>query len=333
MAVTSCTVLPTGLAANLTTANSRRGGSVNVTYRIRETDYDAMPLTVFKRAQAATPDPLPERWAPYNVRGETEFSLYARNITLTHQDENGAPTGVWLATVQFGELDAGQTAAHAILNPLARPPVVWLEFETLTEPVDYAVFEGVIDRDGQTVLASDVVNAVGTTVLQNGATYPPTNAAKGPLEDGLHEDRTTVILAREDYYTNLQTIITRHDTYERTLNNNNVSLGSLVFPARHMKYVGMSAPQIVNEGGSNYYKATTRIALNRFKPFSRDIVNQGFMYKTDVDGTLTEMMNNQAEPTLLTEKGDKLPDGQLGNYVRWRTRTVANYTPLVAGIS
>jgi hypothetical protein len=347
---TTSTVIHEGLAASLTTNGGVSGGSVTIPYRVHDSDLQAMPLEVYTRATTAAPDPVPKRWDAYSVRTDSDNSIYCRSISIRRD----APpvSDIWIMEATFSELEPGKTFAHVnITNPLLRPPESWIEFETETQPVDEAILLGIRDAKG-TITSTQISDPSGATVKTAGDIMPVVNAALGPVEDGLHENVTNLILVRKDNFASLQAITTQHLTYYKSLNSEgseasvlkdtfgdvsggttNILLGTLSIPPMHMRYAGMQAGQLQNENGVDYYSALTRIEIAN-KPFSRDVVNQGFTYLT-LDATLQPVRTSAetAEPVNLLDNGGLLGEGLTGNYVSYRTLRLVPYAPLLAGIA
>jgi len=322
MPVTKCKVVPSGLTGSLSLKQGRTAGNVTVRYLITTDNFQAMPLEIIVESQAlASPanDPLPRTRDGYNIRGEADVSIFCQNVTVTQKpDSQSNQTGQWDATALFDIPEAGQSLEHMVADPFARPPVTWFE----TEPVTVQVAEAICEQAINSLAGQDI--AVGDRV-------PVVNAALQPYEDGLQVTNDLMVLAAERAYATLEEMIAQYRKFTNTLNKDTF-LGA---PPKTAAYRGLTCRPQFTEAGIKYFSGVERVAFavntgteeedDTFRnPFIHTIVNQGFRF---LDLDLPGLVDVEgAEPVLLEPDGTLLGANIAGNFTKWRTDELVDYT-------
>ncbi len=321
MTITEIKVRPSPWNASLDYAGKRFGGSATVVIDVRTSERD-YPLAMYVDAVASTvgPHEVPVRLQQYQIRDisggvpvvlDSDTGLFCQKIDITNhpQDDTGTK---WVITCNYAPLEPGSRPSDSEPDPLLRPGRYWLEFREYSETVDEAWnIDAHVDPTTTTTRAADTLGPIANTAGQD-------------YDEALQETDHLMILCCEKNFATLQEIADIHNDYHSSLNSNDDYYTH--YDKMQARYEGVTCSQPQYENGAEYYRATVRVALSS-EPFTRDIVNRGYQYYKASTDELIQW--DGSEPALLKANGEKLPDGELGNVVKYRTRRLVDYTNLI----
>lgn len=312
MAVTNCRIE----TAPVLTEDWDRKRTYRGTYKI--TTNSAMgSLAVKLGAQdtgAGHDNPLPKVWDTFSFRGDSDTGAFCQELNLNRSEKAEAQ---WIAAVTWQSLPP-DTPDGSNPDPLQRPALYWLEFQTVTRQVQRAWnVEAITPRAGPSRPA--------------GTLGPIVNAALQDYDDSIFEDDTNILLVIQKNFPNIPSILAIHNTYNLTLNNAPF-LGAGIGQA---KFIGLESSQPQHEGTITYYTVTVRIAFQN-EPWYHHVVNRGYKAFTatstkPVDIFVEDEAGGETKPTepvLLTSDGQKLESG-LGDTIAYRTRNLVDYSGLL----
>lgn len=297
MSVTSCHLLE--LSADEDDKGVRRYKGV---YRAVTNSRTDGPASVLLGSQSASPNPIPRRWAVYNVTGELDIGSYCRKRSVSLESAS-ASRKVWSISCEWDTPEPGQEPDRDE-DPLARPTQYRVESETFTVLVDE-------DKD----------NA------------PIVNAAGKKFDEPIEEESTRLVLVAQRNLSSLDQIIAQMVTYQGRVNSATYRGEA----ARRWLCRSIVASDIQEQNSVQFYSVTYRLALreNGLK-WNKRILNQGFAHydqpasdpnRKVIDAT-DDHQQKVSEPILLAADGTRLADGVVGNFLEFEIRPEANFQNL-----
>ena len=202
---------------------------------------------------------LPVRRQRYSPASQS----FCNNIRLEQTAER---SDFWIATVTFGPPPEGtEEDEHEETNPLARPPVYNIDF---------------IEQEYAIENARNVEELTGGFTRPSGTNGPIVNAAfRRPDEPIMDTERNAVLTVMRNY-PSLVAIIDLNEQYQRTTNDDSVSLGSGTISARRLRYLLTESQGKQVENEIEFWPGVTRIEVR--KTTDLIIPNVGYEYWDDV---------------------------------------------------
>lgn len=284
-------------------------------YRVVMDSPTASPLAVLIASQSAGPDPVPGQYDAYLLSGSVDEGAFAQDFDV--KPESDDTTTRWIVSVTWRPIDSNTSSrGDATVAPVDREARFSMEF-----------------WDEQTIISQawnvDALVSVSEWRAAN-TPGPIVNAAKEQFHDAVTEDdKITVLVARKNFAT-LADVLTLHRNFNRTLNSDTF----YGYTAHKAKFLSVELGDAVFERSYSYYPGVIKVAL-KDEEWYLPIVNKGMMYRKAAGAVAVAAEDANGRPVqtpvLLKADGTKLPAGEVGNTIRYRTRRAVAYSGLGIG--
>ena len=314
MTIDQCYIARSGRTATIAPKNNH---TYTETYYVKTNDEYWGPGKVVFAAQGltrtATTAPVPNTYEAYvEYDGMTpiftDLGAVAMQITASQSSDDPHISAIRATYRQF---QPGEDPADDVSNPLNLPVKYWIEYADKAEIVRTAVN---LDND---------LGQFGGTQRLVGTLGPVVNGALQDFDEPLEEIVRRVFFIAEQPISTIQAGLDFNREFEGTMND------ALWYgwAEGHAAFAGADVSQLRHLNGIPYYMMTMRIEINT-NGFDFDAVNRGYKWY-EATGELTKEF--APEPELLNIFGEKLGPGVLGETIRYRTKTLKDYSLLGIG--